>query len=69
MKTLKIKRTSELVFFLSAWYFSSLWYGDVFMMAREYSFFSTNMSLMQFLVSQPVGLLWLMGRGLLSLFS
>lgn len=59
----------EALFFLSAWCFSALWYGEVFLMAREYSFFVFDGMLMQDVLRQPWGYLWAVGRGCLTLFA
>lgn len=56
------------LFFVAVWLWAWLWYGDVFTIAREYSFWSPNAVLMRFMEGRPWGALWWAGRALLSLF-
>ena len=55
-------------FFLLVWLWASWWMGDVFRMAREYSFYATDDTLMHGLWQQSFGLLWVIGRALLTLY-
>ncbi len=55
-------------FFVVTWLWAGWWMGDVFRMAREYSFFSTDHVLVHGLWQQPFGSLWLLGRAFLVLF-
>lgn len=57
-----------LIFFLLAWFFAGIWYGDVFCAANQYSFFAPDMTLMRPVWEQPYGSLWIAGRALLTLF-
>ncbi len=59
----------EIAFFLAAWCFSALWYGEVFLMAREYSYFAFDSMLMRDVVGQPWGYLWAAGRAVLTIFA
>lgn len=56
------------LFFLLAWFFAGVWYGDVFRAAAQYSFFAPDATLMRFVWEQPYGPLWIAGRALLALF-
>ena len=56
------------VFFVAVWLWAWLWYGDVFTIARESSFWSSNAVLMRFMEGRPWGALWWAGRALLMLF-
>lgn len=56
------------VFFIAVWLWAWLWYGDVFTIAREYSFWSSNAVLMRFMEGQAWGGLWWAGRALLMLY-
>lgn len=59
----------HLLFFLSAWFLLSIYYGDVMYIAQQNSFFSTKASLMDFVTShRPYGYLWWLGRAFLQLF-
>jgi hypothetical protein len=60
--------TAVSVFFLLTWLWASWWMGDVFRMAREYSFYATEDTLMHGLWQQSFGLLWVIGRALLTLY-
>ena len=59
----------EMIFFLAVWFFASAWYGEVFTMAREYSFFAFDKLLMHPVLHQSGGALWWSGRGFLCLFA
>ncbi|MBP3823044.1 MAG: hypothetical protein J6I36_06450 [Bacteroidaceae bacterium] len=54
-------------FFLLAWAWAAWWMGDVFRIAYEHSFFAADGTLMHWLIQQPLGWLWLVGRALLTL--
>ena len=58
-----------MVFFFLVWIWAGFWYDDVFLMAREYSFFAFDRLLMHPVWEQPYGSLWLVGRALLVLFA
>lgn len=57
------------VFFIGIWLFAAFWYDDVFRMAREYSFFAFDRTLMLPVWERPYGALWIVGRALLCLFA
>lgn len=57
-----------LIFFLLVWLWAAWWMGDVGRVARERSFFTTDTTLMHFLLQQSAGWLWLVGRAMLTLF-
>lgn len=59
----------ELVCFVAFWAFAWLWYGEVFAMARGYSFFSSDPLLMRPVLDRALGGLWVMGRAWLNLFA
>lgn len=56
-------------FFVAVWVWASCWYGDVLVMAREYSFFAFDKLLMKPVWEQTYGSLWIAGRALLNLFA
>lgn len=56
------------VAFVLIWIWAGIWQGDVFRMAREYSFFAPDETLMQFELCKPYGMLWTLGRCLLMTF-
>ncbi|MBQ4003727.1 MAG: hypothetical protein II600_07095 [Bacteroidaceae bacterium] len=56
------------VFFLAAWVWASVYYGVVFRICREYSFWVANPDQMFFVLNQPGGPLWYVGRMLLQPF-
>ena len=55
-------------FFCITWLWASWWMGDVFRMAREYSFVAPDSVLMHGLWQQSFGSLWIVGRILLTLY-
>lgn len=57
------------VFFVVMWLFATFWYDDVFVMARDYSFFAFDRILMLPVWERPYGSLWIVGRALLCLFA
>lgn len=59
---------SAVVLFVAVWLWAWLWYGDVLRMAREYSFWSPDPTLMQFLDGRPWAFLLWAGRALLQLY-
>lgn len=56
------------VFFLAAWVWAWAYYGVVFRVCREYSFWVANPDQMFFVLNQPGGPLWYVGRMLLQPF-
>ncbi|MBR1682501.1 MAG: hypothetical protein IJ767_03555 [Bacteroidaceae bacterium] len=63
-----VEAMASALFFLIAWLWAAWWMGDVFRMAREYSFFAADETLMHGLWQQPFGTLWITGRALLTLY-
>lgn len=57
-----------IIFFLAMWAWASLYYGPVFSMSREYSFWSTDSRQLAFLLSQSNGQLRCLGRMLLQVY-
>lgn len=57
-----------LIFFLLVWAWAGWWYADVFRTAREYSFWSADETLMQFMNGRPWEMLWIVGRMLLTTY-
>lgn len=57
-----------ILFFLLVWAWASLYYGDVFRITREYSFWAPDSTLMRFELIRPWGTLWTIGMALLQLF-
>lgn len=55
-------------FFVLLWVWAALWYGDVFRMAREYSFWSPDKTLMYYMEGRPWGALWKAGLFLLQFY-
>ncbi|MBQ8968663.1 MAG: hypothetical protein IJ064_02880 [Bacteroidaceae bacterium] len=59
---------TAVILFFAVWLWGWLWYGDVFRIAREYSFWSPDSTLMYYLYGRPwTALLWA-GQALLQLF-
>lgn len=56
------------VLFLATYLWAAWYYGDVFRMARERSFWVASSEQMQFLLCQEFGGLWYIGRMMLNLF-
>ncbi|MCR5180222.1 MAG: hypothetical protein K6C30_03275, partial [Bacteroidaceae bacterium] len=56
------------LFFFLVWLWASWWMGDVFRIAYEYSFFAPDATLMHWLWQRSNGLLWIIGRVLLTLY-
>lgn len=68
-KHIKLPRfSSYIVTFALLWFFCSCYYGDVFYMANQYSYFAFDATLMHFLLQQPMGWLMATGRMLLTTF-
>ncbi len=58
------------IFFLATWFFTAYWYGEVLVMAREYSYFSfTSFPLQNEPTYNGWGWMWMTGRGLLNLYA
>ncbi len=55
-------------FFLLTWLWAAWWMGDAFRVTREYSFFAFDTVLMHGIWQQSYGLLWIIGRALLTLY-
>ena len=55
-------------FFVLVWLWAWLWYGDVFRIAREYSFWAPDSTLMHFMDGRPWAALWWAGLALLQLY-
>ncbi|MBO4613118.1 MAG: hypothetical protein J5671_08140 [Bacteroidaceae bacterium] len=60
--------SATLVLFIAVWLWAWLWYGDVFRIAREYSFWAPDQTLMRYMEGRPWGALWMAGLALLQLF-
>ena len=56
------------IFFILTWLWSSWYYGSVFHVSREYSFWVPDMRIMDFLICQSYGGLRYMGRAMLQLY-
>ncbi len=57
-----------IVAFVLLWLWIVIWQGDVFRLARENSFFAFDNTLMNFELGKPFGVLWSIGRALLTTF-
>lgn len=57
-----------IIVFLMLWLWASWWQADVFRMIRENSFFAADSVLMKFEMCKPYGILWCIGRMLLTPF-
>lgn len=55
------------VFFILTWTFYAGYYGDVLYIAQQYSFFSTDLTVMGNVWNHTYGILWMIGRALLQL--
>ncbi len=55
-------------FFVLLWAWAALWYGDVFRIAREYSFWAPDKTLMYYMQGRPWGLVWQAGLFLLQFY-
>ena len=56
------------VFFFLAWLWAAWYYGSVFHISREYSFWVADSRIMEFVLSQPYGILRYLGRAMLQLY-
>ncbi|MCF0197988.1 MAG: hypothetical protein HUK02_01515 [Bacteroidaceae bacterium] len=54
--------------FVLVWAWGALWYGDVMRVAREWSFWAPDITLMQYESGRPWGALWHIGLALLQLW-
>ncbi len=57
-----------LVLFVLVWAWAAFWYGDVFRIAREYSFWAPDSTLMYYEEGRPWGELWKIGLALLQTY-
>lgn len=57
-----------IVLFILVWAWAALWYGDVLRIAREYSFWAPDQTLMYYEQGRPWGSLWMIGLMLLQLY-
>lgn len=57
-----------IVVFILIWLWVAIWQGDVFRMVRENSFFAPNELLMHYELQKEYGVLWTIGRALLTTF-
>ena len=58
----------SVVFFVLVWLWAGVWYGDVLRIAREYSFWAPDETLMRYMEGRPWGGLWVAGLALLQLY-
>ena len=56
------------VFFVLTWIWAAWYYGSVFHVSREYSFWVADTRIMEFVLCQPYGLLRYIGRAMLQLY-
>lgn len=56
------------IFFFLTWLWAAWYYGSVFYISREYSFWVADTRLMEFILSQPYGILRYLGRAMLQLY-
>ena len=56
------------IFFVVTWIWAAWYYGSVFHISREYSFWVVDTRIMQFILSQPYGVLRYLGRAMLQLY-
>ena len=56
------------IFFFLTWLWSGWYYGSVFYISREYSYWVTDPRIMNFVLSQPYGILRYIGRAILLLY-
>jgi len=57
-----------LILFVAVWAWAAFWYGDVLRIAREYSFWAPDSTLMYYEQERPWGSLWIVGLLLLQLY-
>ena len=58
----------HVVFFALTWLWAAWYYGSVFHVSREYSFWVADLRIMEFVLSQPYGFLRYIGRAMLQLY-
>ena len=56
------------VFFVLTWIWAAWYYGSVFYISREYSFWVADTRIMEYILTQPYGSLRYIGRALLQLY-
>lgn len=56
------------IFFGLTWLWAAWYYGSVFFISREYSFWVADPRMMDFVLSQPYGILRYLGRAMLQLY-
>lgn len=56
------------IFFVLTWLWAAWYYGSVFYISREYSFWVADTRIMEFILSQPYGGLRYLGRAMLQLY-
>lgn len=59
--------STHLVFFILIWVFFAGYYGDVLYIAQQYSFFTTDLQVMETVWNHSYAILWMIGRALLQL--
>ena len=57
-----------LIFFVLSWIWAAWYYGKVFYISREYSFWVADTRIMEFILCQPYGILRYIGRAMLQLY-
>lgn len=65
---LRVATHPDLIFFIIVWILAGIYYGDVFHIAQQHSFYSHIPALMEGLWEQPYGMLWIIGRLLIQPF-
>lgn len=56
------------IFFVLTWLWAAWYYGSVFYISREYSFWVADTRMMEFVLSQPFGVLRCIGRAMLQVY-
>ena len=56
------------IFFILSWLWAAWYYGSVFHISREYSFWVADTRIMEYILSQPYGILRYIGRAMLQLY-
>ena len=56
------------IFFVLTWIWAAWYYGSVFHISREYSFWVADVRMMDFVLNQPYGILRYIGRAMLQLY-
>ena len=59
--------STHLVFFILMWVFFAGYYGDILYIAQQYSFFTTDLQVMETVWNHSYAILWMIGRALLQL--